>query len=56
MFSILIMFINVELILIRSTQAAGIVQGTFGEEAGEVQGGKEETTVGYFYRYFYHSV
>ena len=34
------------LILIRSTQAAGIVQDTFAGEAGE---GEEETTGGFFY-------
>ena len=45
--------INNELILIRSTQAAGIVQDTF---AGEGEGGEEETTGGYFYCYFYCSV
>ena len=45
--------INNEPILIRSTQAAGIVQDMF---AGEGEGGEEETTSrGYFYRYFYCS-
>ena len=42
----LIILINNEPILIRSTQAAGIVQDTF---AGEGEGGAEETTGGYFY-------
>ena len=30
--------------------AAGIVQDTFAGEAGEGEGGEEETTGGYFYR------
>ena len=36
----------------RSTLSAGIVQDMF---AGEGEGGKEETTGGYFYLYFYSS-
>ena len=44
--------INNEPILIRSTQAAGIVQDTFAGEAGEGEGGEEEMTGGYFYHYF----
>ena len=42
----------------RSTQAAGIVQDTFAGEAGEGEGGEEETTGGYFsqakHLNFYH--
>ena len=38
--------------LIRSVLAAGIVQDTFTGEAGEGEGGEEETTGGYFYFYF----
>ena len=34
--------------------AAGIVQDTFGE-AGEGEGGEEETTGGYLYFYPFHS-
>ena len=45
--------INIIPILIRSFVAAGIVQDTFAEEAGEGEGGEEETTGGYFYCYFY---
>ena len=33
--------------------AAGIVQDTFAGEAGEGEGGEEETTGGYFYWNFY---
>ena len=47
-------FYNNEPIL-TSTLAAGIVQDTFAREAGEDEGGEEETTGGYFYRYFYCS-
>ena len=39
--------------LILSMLGAGIVQVTFGGEAGEAEGGEEETTGGYFYGYFY---
>ena len=39
--------------LLRSVLAAGIVQDTFAGEAGEGEGGEEETTGGYFYCYFY---
>ena len=46
---------NNEPILISSTLAAGIVQDTFAGETGEGEGGKEETTGVYFYRYFYRS-
>ena len=52
---ILIILINNEPILIRSMQAAGIVQDKFAGEAGEGEGGEEETTEGYFYCYFYRS-
>ena len=38
-------------ILIRSMLAAGIVQDMFAREAGEGEGGEEETTGGYFYCY-----
>ena len=38
-----------EPILIRSTQAAGIVRDTYTGEDGEGEGGEEETTGGYFY-------
>ena len=41
--------------LIRSTLSAGIVQDMFAGEAEESEGGKEEITGGYFYRYFYSS-
>ena len=47
-------FYNNEPIL-ASTLAAGIVQDTFAGEAGESEGGEEEMTGGYFYRYFYCS-
>ena len=40
-------------ILISSMLAAGIVQDRFVGEAGEGEGGEEETTGGYFYCYFY---
>ena len=40
-------------ILIRSMLAAGTVQDTLAGEAGEGEGGEEETTGGYFYCYFY---
>ena len=36
------------LLIIRSTLAAGIIQDTFAGEAGESEGGVEETTGGYF--------
>ena len=45
----LTILINNEPILIRSTQAAGIMQDTFAGVAGEGEGGKEEMTGGYFY-------
>ena len=35
--------------LIRSMLAAGIIQDTFAGEAGEGEGGEEDTTGGYFY-------
>ena len=38
-------------VLIHSMLAAGIVQDTFAGEAGEGEGGEEETTGGYFYFY-----
>ena len=40
-----------KLILVHSMLAAGIVQDTFAGEAVEGEGGKEETTGGYFYWY-----
>ena len=46
-------FINNKPILISSMLAAGIVQDTFVGEAGEGEGGEEETTGGDFYLYFY---
>ena len=36
--------------ILTSTLAAGIVQDMFAGEAGEGEGGEEETTGGYFYR------
>ena len=39
--------------MILSNVAASIVQNTFAGEAVENEGGKEETTGGYFYCYFY---
>ena len=50
-----IILVNNKPILIRSMQAAGIVHDMFAGEAGEGEGGKEEMTGGYFYRYFYRS-
>ena len=53
--NVVLILINDQPMLIRSTQVAGIVQDTFAGEAGEGKGGEEETTRGYFYRYFYRS-
>ena len=39
--------------LINNKPTAVIVQDTFAGEAGESEGGEEETTGGYFYCYFY---
>ena len=39
--------------LLTSTLAAGIVQDTFDGEAGECEGGEEEKTGDYSYRYLY---
>ena len=50
--SILIILNNNEPIL-NSTLAASIVQDTYAGETGKVEGGKEESTGGYFYRFLY---
>ena len=53
-FVFLIILINNESLL-TSMLAAGIVHDTFAGKAGEVEGGEEEKTGGYFYCYFYQS-
>ena len=49
------MYFNNNEPILTSKLAAGIVQDIFAGEAGEGEGGEEEMTGGYFYRYFYCS-